>query len=106
MSSPLICRSSGFLARRVGEELLLAAPERDDFQSLSGTAALLWDLLVSPHTLEQVAATLAQLYRADETRIRADIDVAITELIRFGYLEELTGEPPPSVGPDRQGAGS
>lgn len=82
-------RSSGALYRRVGNEILLASPEREDFDTLSATAGTAWDLLEKPRTLSELAELLATSYEVSAQSITADVGTLLLDLLRRGWIEEV-----------------
>jgi Coenzyme PQQ synthesis protein D (PqqD) len=73
--------------RRVADDIILAPPGRDDFDQLSGTAAVIWGILATPSSLEQLVRTLADLYSIPPERISKDVDALVADLIGRGAIE-------------------
>lgn len=75
--------------RRVGDDILLAPAGRDDFDHLSGTAAVLWNLLDTPSTLEVLVASLSELYSVPAESIASDVGAMVADLTRRGAIREV-----------------
>lgn len=78
MSGPRYGRAPTTLWRRVGKEVLLAAPDGDDVDRLSRPAAAAWLLLEPPRTGEGLTDDLAR-----ELGVKAeDIEGRVVLLLR------------------------
>lgn len=75
--------------RRVGYDILLAPEGRDDFDHLSGTAAVVWSLLDTPATLQSLLDVLGELYLVPGDSIAADVGSLVADLIRRGAIREI-----------------
>jgi hypothetical protein len=75
--------------RRVGDDILLAPEGRDEFDHLSGTAAVVWSLLETPETLEGLVDALGELYSVPAERITAEVGALVSDLTRRGAIKEL-----------------
>lgn len=82
-------QSSSTPWRRVGADIILAPAGRDDFDQLSGTAAVVWDMLETPSSLPELTESLAELYAVSPTSIAADVDALVADLTRRGALREI-----------------
>jgi len=82
-------RSRVALSRRVGGEVLLAAPGREDIDRLSDTAGAVWSLLEEPMPAPALVARLSEAYGVPEERIAADVEVLLADLVRRGWVEEV-----------------
>lgn len=82
-------RSSNVLSRRVGGEVLLAAPSRTEIDRLSDSAGAVWTLLEEPLTMPAVVATLSEAYGVPGGRIASDVEALLDDLVRRGWVEEV-----------------
>jgi len=82
-------RSPGALSRRVGGEVLLAAPGRGDIDRLSDSAGAVWSLLDEPRTMPGVVGSLSEAYGIAPERIAADVEALVDDLVRRGWVEEI-----------------
>jgi Coenzyme PQQ synthesis protein D (PqqD) len=73
----------------VGDEVLLAAADRDGVDVLPGTAATLWILLDQSASLETLTEELAAVYETPSHRVSIDVAPLLDELVRRGWLEQL-----------------
>jgi hypothetical protein len=82
-------RSPVALSRRVGGELLLAAPGRTEVDRLSDSAGAVWSLLEEPMAAPALVTTLSEAYGVPEERIAADVEALLADLVRRGWVEEV-----------------
>lgn len=84
-------QSREVLQRTVSEDVLLAVPDRSDMERLSGTSAVVWKLLESPKTLDEIVETLADAYGASPATIRADVEALLDSMRYKNLLTTETG---------------
>jgi len=89
----LLVHSSSTPWRRVGNDILLAPIGREDFDHLSGTAAVVWSLLETPRDLDDLVSTLSEMYAVPADEIAADVKELVDSLVMQGVLEESTAIP-------------
>jgi coenzyme PQQ synthesis protein D (PqqD) len=82
-------RSPKALFRRVGGDIILATPGREDFDSLSSTASTAWELLETPMDLDELVKQLALEYRMEAHSIVSDVASLLLDLLRRGWIEEV-----------------
>ena len=82
-------RSPIALYRRVGGEVILATPGREDFDSLSSTASAAWEILDSPKDLDELVKELALAYGMQPHSIVSDVASLVLDLLRRGWIEEV-----------------
>ena len=82
-------RSSSAPWRRVGEDVLVAPAGRDDFDQLSGTAAVVWRILEAPSSLADLVANLSEMYSVPTESIASEVGALVTDLTRRGAIEEI-----------------
>jgi hypothetical protein len=73
--------------RRVGSEVILAPPGREDFDVLSDSGAIVWELLEEPSTEAELVNTLASLYGVGEEQIAGDVNALLSTLLQSGAIE-------------------
>ena len=82
-------RAAGTLSRNAGDTLVVL-PEGGDDQTplvVSGSAALVWELLTDQVILSELAAELAGIYEVDASRIEADLAPVLEGLHAAGAIE-------------------
>jgi Coenzyme PQQ synthesis protein D (PqqD) len=84
-----LAQSPSIPQRRIGDDVLLAPLGREDFDHLSGTAAVVWTLLETPCTMAELIDELAGLYSASAEGIGTDVDALIAVLIESGAVQVL-----------------
>jgi hypothetical protein len=82
-------RSPEALYRRVGGDILLATPGREDFDTLSATGSATWDLLETPRDLAELVDVLASNYDVPPQSIVSDVAALLLELHRRGWIQEV-----------------
>jgi hypothetical protein len=82
-------RSPEALYRRVGGDIILATPEREDFDSLSSTASSAWELLDTSKGLDELVRELASAYGMQPQAILSDVATLLLDLLRRGWIEEV-----------------
>jgi hypothetical protein len=90
LTQGLFRRSPDALFRRVGGEMILASRHRDDFDSLSSTASVAWELLDTPKGLDQLVQELASAYDMHPPTILPDVAALLLDLLRKGWVEEVS----------------
>jgi len=83
----LLRRSPRALWRSVGAEVLLTARERDDFDHLSETAGIVWQVLDAPMTLEDLVIALGDVYGLPPGEIVDDVGRLVRDLRESGWIE-------------------
>ncbi|MGQ0669864.1 MAG: PqqD family protein [Actinomycetota bacterium] len=89
---PRVRQSPGALARSVGGEVLLAAPDREGVDVLSETAALVWSLLDRPRSLDELVDVLGERFAGSREAIARDVGSLVDDLVRRGFIEAV-GQP-------------
>ncbi|HYT81500.1 MAG TPA: PqqD family protein [Actinomycetota bacterium] len=84
-----LARSSSIPWRRIGDDVILAPAGRDDFDQLSGTAAVVWSFLETPCSPEDLVSELAETYAVPPEGIGSDVRALVSDLIERGAVEEL-----------------
>ena len=91
MTAPRIVASPKALVRRFGDEVLLAAADGDEIHRLTGTAAIVWDALAEPTSVDAVVARLAETHDEPVERIAGDISSFAEQLIEQGWVVVVGG---------------
>ena len=74
--------------KRTGEEIVALQLRGSEYLSLSGSGAALWQRLVEPTSVDELAAWIVQHYGVDAQTARADVEVFIDELAARDLLEQ------------------
>jgi hypothetical protein len=83
---PVFARSTAALWRRVGDEVLLAAPDRSEIDRLSVPASAAWLLLERPQTRADLTEALAGKFEVVPTEIAEHVDRMVEELEARGWV--------------------
>lgn len=89
LNEGLFRRSPEALFRRVGGDVILATPQREDFDSLSSTASAAWEILDTPKGLDELVNELALTYGMQPHAIVSDVATLLLDLLRRGWIEEV-----------------
>lgn len=85
------CRNPAIEAAPLQGESILFNPASNRFCLLNGTAAFVWERLVKPATVEEIAADICQQFAAPTPeQVRADVRAALE---KFAELELVATEP-------------
>lgn len=92
ISAALFTRSRSVVARVVSGETLIVpirgkVGDLASIYSFNGTGTLIWKLLDSPKTIEQVATSVAQAYDVDPLQAKADVTSFVAEMKAVGLVE-------------------
>jgi len=79
-------RDSELPFQKLDEETIVLDPRRREVHLLNETAARLWELLAAPRSVDELAATLADEYDADEPELRAAVVECVDGLHDKGLL--------------------
>ena len=83
-------RRPGVLWRRTLRGLVVLAPDGDEPVAVTGSVDELWDLLETPHRLDELVGTLASRYPdIDPTVLEGDVGAVLDRLEEVGALERL-----------------
>lgn len=85
-------RSKSVVARVVSGETLIVpirgkVGDLASIYSFNGTGTLIWKLLESPKTIEQLAASIAQEYEVDSVQAKTDVTSFVAEMKAVGLVE-------------------
>jgi hypothetical protein len=81
-----LARAPRILWRDVGAEILLADPDREDFELLSETGASAWRFLETPRTPAELIRSLAGRYGAAPEAIQMDVASLLEDLTSRGTV--------------------
>jgi PqqD family protein of HPr-rel-A system len=72
--------------QKLDEETIVVDPRSREVHLLNETAARVWELLASPRSLDELAATLGEEYDAPAGELRAGVEEVIAGLRDKGLL--------------------
>lgn len=83
-------RSDHAVARTVGGEIFLAAPDEGSIHALNAMASAIWRVLETPRTLGELCSLFAAAFPdAGEQRIRADLTALLLTLEKDGLVSQV-----------------
>jgi len=74
--------------RRVGADVILAPLGRSDFDVLSGSGAVIWELLEQPCAESELVDALAELYHVSHGQIADDVRALVSRLRQSGLIQD------------------
>ena len=92
MKNQLLVRSRSVVARVVAGETLIVpirgkVGDLASIYSFNGTGSLIWKLLDTPRTVEQLAAAVAQTYDVVPAQAETDVSSFVDEMLAVGLVE-------------------
>jgi Coenzyme PQQ synthesis protein D (PqqD) len=92
LNSEAFTRSRSVVARVVSGETLIVpirgkVGDLASIYSFNSTGTLIWKLLASPKTVEQLAESVAQEYEVDSAQAKADVANFVIEMKAVGLVE-------------------
>lgn len=87
--SQLYRASENAAAGAIGDEVALLDFATDVYYTMNGSGALIWRLLQTPCSLEQLALALAAEYDVPAAVAQADVSELVSELVRTGLAEAV-----------------
>jgi PqqD family protein of HPr-rel-A system len=70
-------RDPGLPYQKLDEETIVVDPRSREVHLLNETAARIWELLESPHSVDELAAALGQEYDAPAGELRAGVEEVV-----------------------------
>ena len=86
MTQPLTKRSEAFSETAIDGEVVLLNLQDGTFFSLTGTAALIWQLIDGSRDRAALLTELALTYGADSATMAPDLDGFLAQLAKAGFL--------------------
>jgi hypothetical protein len=83
------CRRPDILWRRSLDTVLCLPPDGVEPVTLAGSGPEIWDLLQTAHSLDELAAELADRHRADPEVVAADVRPVFERLAALGVIEQV-----------------
>jgi len=79
-------RDPGIPFQRLEEETVVVDPSRREVHLLNDTAARIWELLSTPHSVEQLVAELDEEYDAPPEELRSAVEELVSSFGEKGLL--------------------
>ena len=80
-------RRDDALWRRSLDSVIVFPVGTDDPVTIGGSGAVVWDLLAEPATLDELVATLAEVYEGDAASIASDVADLLSQLEALGAIQ-------------------
>jgi hypothetical protein len=84
-------RREDALWRRSLDAVIVFPVGADDPVTVSGSGAVVWDLLAEPATLDDLVDALVEVYDADRATIATDVAALLAQLESLAALESRFG---------------
>lgn len=91
MSTTVWRRREDALWRRSLDAVIVFPVGADDPVTVSGSGAVVWDLLAEPATLDDLVDALVEVYDADRATIATDVAALLAQLESLAALESRFG---------------
>lgn len=91
MTETRFVRSTSVLFRRTTNEVLLSSSTQAGVDALSGSAAVVWDILEEPRTAAAIVDELAAFFDAPRPEIAPQVEALLGELVDRGWAFEVPG---------------
>lgn len=82
-------QSPAVLSRTVGDEVILALAEREDFTCLAGSGRAIWEVMDAPRTLPDMVSILSDAYAVEEGVLARDVEQLLDELLEQRLVEQV-----------------
>ncbi len=83
----IIRRNEGWLAARVGDEILMMSAEKGLYLGLNAVGARIWDLIESPCETENICAQLVREYEIAPDVCHAEVAAFFDQLAGHGAID-------------------
>lgn len=87
-------KQDGWLAAKVGEELVMMHADKINYIGLSEVGARIWELIETPRDVAAICAQLQQEYDVTPDVCRAEVESFLNELVKHGAIAL---DPPPAA---------
>lgn len=85
-STSLLSRTEGAVQASVDGEVVLLSPLDFSYHALDPVGACIWEILEQPRTIDQLIASLVELYAVDESTCRTDVVPFVKRMVEIGAL--------------------
>jgi Coenzyme PQQ synthesis protein D (PqqD) len=82
----IVRRKDGWLAAKVGEELVMMSAERGHYIGLSAVGARIWELIEAPRVVDEVCAELETEFDVTPAICRAEVAAFLDVLVDHGAI--------------------
>jgi hypothetical protein len=82
----MVTRKDGWLAAKVGNELVMMSAESGVYIGLNDVGAFIWDLIETPHDLDQIYTILSSEFETTLDGCRPEVDRFLAELETRGAI--------------------
>ncbi|WP_422055912.1 PqqD family protein [Sphingomonas sp.] len=83
-----LTRAEGWLVASVSDEILMLNIERGEYVGLNETGAVIWELLETPQTIEQLVASLLTRFEVDAVQATAEVNAFIEQAMQKGMVQQ------------------
>ena len=74
------------LSTTLADEVIILGLDDSMYYGLSGTGARIWELLQTPHTIDEIVTTITGEFDVDRARVEADLDLLLADLQSRGLI--------------------
>ena len=81
-----LVRNQDLIAAEMDGDVVMLSIENGQYYGLTGIAPRIWELLETPHSVDQLLVDLLQHHSVAEDVLRADLDGFLTDMQQNGLL--------------------
>ena len=84
---PTYYRTKELLETPIDDDRVLMDPDCGSYFALNSVASVIWELLKSPHTTDELVASLLNQYDISESVCRSEVTAFIDQLVKKNLLK-------------------
>jgi hypothetical protein len=85
----MIKRSDGWLAARVGDEVVMMSAKEGTYLGLNEVGACVWDLLEAPRGLAEICESVAAEFETTADACRPDVEAFLKAMETCGAVQSV-----------------
>lgn len=82
----ILAQNEGWLVSNVADEILMLNIERGEYVGLNASGAIIWELLESPKSVEQLIDGLVEQFDVGRELAKQDIDSFLEDAFKRGIV--------------------
>lgn len=83
-------RNPHHISSKIEEEIIMVDVHRGEYFALNPVASRIWEILLEPHSLEEISSTLHAEYEIDSEACRAEVQAFIDRCLSLGVVESAS----------------
>lgn len=90
MDNVVLLRNQTLYTTEIDNDLVMMDAEQGFYFSLNPTAKVIWEVLASPTSYQDMINTLQNRYQLDEERCKSDINPFLQEMLKYRLIEQIS----------------